>query len=101
MLYSRPNILTPILLAQKEAYLQHLAAALSNPVKLGRHALIAHVNFITGSSSTTGSFATEVDAPTSLIRFMTAWPVYPYNETVCSRLFYSGDTSLKSCHRPT
>ena len=64
MLYSRPDILTPILLAQKEAYLQHLAAALSNPVKLGRHALLAHVNFITGHSSTAGSFATEVDAPT-------------------------------------
>ena len=72
MLYSRPDILTPILLAQKEAYLQHLAAALYNPVKLGRHALIAHVNFITGSSSTAGSFATEVDAPTldALVRML-------------------------------
>ena len=44
---------------------------------------------------------TEVDTPTSLIRFMTAWPVYPYNETVCSRVFYSVDISLKSRHRPT
>ncbi|KAL1725845.1 hypothetical protein EV714DRAFT_255460 [Schizophyllum commune] len=72
VLYSRPDILTPILLAQKEAYLQHLAAALYNPVKLCRHALIAHVNYITNSSSTAGSFATEVDAPTldALVRML-------------------------------
>lgn len=39
---------------------------------------------------------TEVDTPTSLIRFMTTWPVYPYNETTHTKLLEGQTRALKT-----
>ncbi|KAL1745319.1 armadillo-type protein [Schizophyllum fasciatum] len=47
-LYSRPEIVTPILLAEKDTYLSHLTAALDGKDKVDRHVLVAHVNFLAG-----------------------------------------------------
>ncbi|TRM63291.1 hypothetical protein BD626DRAFT_496170 [Schizophyllum amplum] len=50
-LYSRPDLLVPVVLSKKDTYLQHVSAALDGTTKLSRHTLAAHVNFIAGPLS--------------------------------------------------